>query len=479
MITTLSRNIYYSIVATFMALSAVAIALGYWYFLLLPAVVLIAVLGIFRLDILFYLSVAIIPLSINLSETDFGFGFSMPSEPIIFGLMLLIVIKLLLHNTMDKRFIKHPVSIIIIFYLGWMFLTSATSHLPIVSFKYTLARFTFIMVFFYFASELFFKLKNITKFVAAYLILFCVVIIYTTLNHAAAHFTEKAAHNSMTPFYNDHTAYAVLVAMFIPVCIVMIIGKGFSIISRQWSFVALVLLITALLLSYTRAAWVGIAAAIACSLIFIFRISTQLISISAIVAALFLLVNVNTIILNLETNREQSSTDVGAHLQSITNIKTDPSNVERINRWSCAWRMFLKRPITGWGPGTYQFVYGPFQLQKEKTVISTLAGNRGNAHSEYLGPLSEQGVPGTLLFVLLALATLITASRVFIYGNNGNVKIIAAGLILGLITYWVHGFLNNFLDTEKAAVPFFGFIAAIVSLDVFHTKPKNEVVPQL
>ena len=37
----------------------------------------------------------------------------------------------------------------------------------------------------------------------------------------------------------------------------------------------------------------------------------------------------------------------------------------------------------------------PFQDASDLTIISTNFGDGGNAHSEYLGPLSEQGIPET------------------------------------------------------------------------------------
>jgi hypothetical protein len=37
----------------------------------------------------------------------------------------------------------------------------------------------------------------------------------------------------------------------------------------------------------------------------------------------------------------------------------------------------------------------------------------------------------------------------------------------------VHGFLNNFLDTDKASVPFWGFTAIIVAIDLFHTRAEK------
>jgi len=43
---------------------------------------------------------------------------------------------------------------------------------------------------------------------------------------------------------------------------------------------------------------------------------------------------------------------------------------------------------------------------------------------------------------------------------------LAMGLFLGLITYFVHGVLNNYLDTDKASAPFWGFLALLVVLDL-------------
>jgi hypothetical protein len=46
--------------------------------------------------------------------------------------------------------------------------------------------------------------------------------------------------------------------------------------------------------------------------------------------------------------------------------------------------------------------------------------------------------------------------------------------LLGLITYFSHGVLNNFLDTDKLSVPVWGFIAILVALDVYHLKPAED-----
>jgi hypothetical protein len=53
------------------------------------------------------------------------------------------------------------------------------------------------------------------------------------------------------------------------------------------------------------------------------------------------------------------------------------------------------------------------------------------------------------------------------YFDNETKKIVLVTL-LGFITYIVHGGLNDFLDTDKASVPFWGFIAMLVAIDLYH-----------
>jgi O-antigen ligase len=175
----------------------------------------------------------------------------------------------------------------------------------------------------------------------------------------------------------------------------------------------------------------------------------------------------------LERNKQDSSTDFVEHIQSMSNISSDASNLERINRWNCAIRLYNERPFWGWGPGTYQFVYAPFQRTKEKTIISTNAGDMGNAHSEYFGPLAESGILGMLTFIFLVIAVSITGLRVYKRAESKEVKLIALVILLGLMSYFAHGFLNNFLDTDKASVPFWGFVGILVALDIYHSKKKE------
>jgi len=41
-----------------------------------------------------------------------------------------------------------------------------------------------------------------------------------------------------------------------------------------------------------------------------------------------------------------------------------------------------------------------------------------------------------------------------------------ATMNMALVTYFVHGIINNFLDTDKAAIPIWGFCAAFIALEI-------------
>ena len=80
--------------------------------------------------------------------------------------------------------------------------------------------------------------------------------------------------------------------------------------------------------------------------------------------------------------------------------------------------------------------------------------------------------------ILIISFTVITGSKIYKRLSPGGVRGLTKALLLGLITYYVHGILNFFLDTDKASVLFWGFTAAIVAIDIFHSNPKNDTLKE-
>ena len=112
-------------------------------------------------------------------------------------------------------------------------------------------------------------------------------------------------------------------------------------------------------------------------------------------------------------------------------------------------------------------------MSKEKTIISTNAGDGGNAHSEYIGPLAEQGFMGTILVLALVVSVVYAGMKAYGRAKNKKAKVLALGATLAFFSYFVHGFLNNFLDTEKLAVPVWSCAALIVVLDLYYSRQEQ------
>ena len=477
----------------FIVLNTFFIAKEIYWFMALPVVLLVVLTAFVALDKLVLIIVFLTPLSIIFQQGDFGVAISLPTEPLLFGVMIIYILRIVYEGKIDRKIFFHPVTIAILINIVWLFFTSITSSLPLVSWKFVLSRLWLVIPFYFVTLHMFTGNNgkgnkdigkkdehdstlipysaipsNMRRHLWLYMISFSIVIIYTLINHAMDNFAEAPAHVAMTPFFNDHTSYGAMLAMYLPPLILFAFDRESSRGIRYYAFFTLLLFITGLIFSYTRAAWLSLIFALGAMIIYLLRI--RLIPILSVIGVLIILFFVyeKEIMIQLESGRYKNvkNRDIEQRLQSIANVTTDASNTERFNRWASAMRMFREKPFFGWGPGTYQFQYAPFQVSTEKTQISTNFGEKGNAHSEYIGPLAETGVIGLLSVLAIIITTLLTAGKLIYHSPDKKTRVFAMVIILGLITYFAHGTLNNFLDTDKASAPFWGFIAMLVAMDV-------------
>lgn len=475
------KVLLWGILIAFVALNTLMLAFEIYYVPLIPAVLLFVALALVSVDKFLLTIVFFVPLSIPLSYLSDGLAIDMhlPTEPLLAGLLLLYMIKYLKGDRIDIRILRHPVTIAIYFHLVWMFITCLTSTDLLVSFKVLASRLWFIVSFYLIASQLFKKEKSMHTYMWIFIVAFAGVIVYTLINHAQYGFDNQVmAHNVCRPFYKDHTSYGASLGMVLPILVAMFLFIKRGDINTRFLMVLLILLILfATVVSYTRATWLSILASLGIWAVIKLRIRFEILLVAAVIlVGLFFSVRTQ-LMLDMEQNRVESSGEFTEHIQSMSNISTDQSNLERINRWSCALRMWKDKPLFGFGPGTYQFEYGRFQRSYEKTKISTDFGTRGNAHSEYFGPLAESGVFGLLSLLLVMGTTIYTGIRVFYTSRRNSIRIFSLAVLVGLLSYYFHGLLNNFLDTDKISVLFWGYTAMLVAMDVYHRQsPEEEVL---
>jgi len=436
---------------------------------LFPIAFLLVYLAIFQTETLFLSLAFFTPFSINIEEFSKSFGLFIPTEPLLFGLMLILLFFQFKTPFVDKQIWKHPIIISVLVFISWMFVTAITSSNVLVSFKFILSKLWFIVPILFFGTHFFKKEANRNWFILLFIIATSCTIIYTLIHHSTYDFGEKAGHWVMSPFFKDHTIYGAIIAMIIPLLLAWYFSEKYAPLIQISLIGIIIIVFFGLYFSYTRAAWLSIAIAIIVGLIIHFKVNFKLLLFLASVACIFLFFQWDTIQMELARNTHEHTTEAfDERIQSAANVTTDASNLERINRWNCALSMFQQRPIFGYGPGTYALEYAPFQEAKNLTIISTNFGDMGNAHSEYLGALAEMGLIGLLTFIAFVIAIFYSAIQLYYSwpADDKQTRIKIFGMILSLTTYFSHAFLNNFLDTDKAAIPVLAMCSIIIVLDL-------------
>ena len=318
--------------------------------------------------------------------------------------------------------------------------------------------------------------KHFYRYLFAYALPFAGILVYAWTVHAQYQFHIDSSVLVARPFYFDHALYSSCLLLLLgPFGVWAIRGwKEEDKYSRIISGVLVVLFSIGLYLSFSRAAWLSclISGGIIGGIILLKLRFKTLLTLSALLG-LVLFMTLPLLLEQARVNKSESKTgDLVQQIISIGNISTDVSNLERINRYSCAWRMFLDRPVFGYGPGTYQFAYLPYQQPEEMTRISVShsgphgPGRGGGAHSEYLQALSESGLVGGLLYLALLLSGIYSALAIF--HSVSPHRWLAMGILFSLLTYFIHGLFNNFLHQDKLAVLVWGGLAVLTLLERTH-----------
>lgn len=442
----------------------------------LPFLLLTVYLSLYRPKEFALLLTFLLPLSINLKDIGMGFGLSLPAEPMIMIMAALLVINLINGKYISREVLRHPVTIAILLNLVWMYITTAGSSMPAISVKFVIIRTAYLLVFYLFFLQIFSTAKGMQQWIWTYSLALIPVMLYVFAKHSQFGFIQEVNRYVTKPFFNDHTIYGACLAMVLP----FFIGHFFlpaktRILPKHLSWPMILLLLIGIFFSYSRAVWLSIVMVIPAAVILLLKIRFGFIITAILLFSILAIWFRAPILEKMQQVESERGSTIGEHAESIANLSTSASNKERINRWESALAMFRAKPIMGFGPGTYPFQYAPYQREENLTRISTNLGDRGGVHSEYLKPLAESGLPGFLSFLAVVMLTLRTGMRLIYFQKSRQVKILAAALLLGLFTYYVHGFFNFFLDTDKSSVLFWGMTGLIVALDIKYRRANKQL----
>ena len=192
----------------------------------------------------------------------------------------------------------------------------------------------------------------------------------------------------------------------------------------------------ALILSYTRAAWISVMISLGILALVLMRIKFRYIFLVGILGIVYLTGQRTAIIHKMEKNRQTSSATLSEHVKSISNITTDESNLERIKPME-----FCLAGCSGSGrylagvrePTCSNMLLISVHLRKQESALTLATWGMPTANILDLG---RKRILGSLSFMLIALLSLMTGFRVYRRLKDKRLKQIILGCSLGLSPTW-------------------------------------------
>ena len=446
--------------------------------LVLPVIFLVLYVAVVDFKWFYYLLFISLPISMHISIGG-GFSMDVPSEPLM--LMLTGIFILLLatsYNVLSEKVLRHPITLLLILHLGWIFVSAINSQNPIVSFKFLMAKIWFIVPFFFLTFYFVRDAKDIDKI---FWLIFCslmftVVIVF--IRHGFVGFSFREQKSIMGPFYSNHVIYANIMALFFPWIVLKIRHQIKGSRNRMLLICSAAFLLVAIYFSYTRAAYVSLIIAGAAYMIIRLRLMKYVLALSVVAMLALVTISVsNNKYLDYAPNYETTI----AHkdfdkLMEATTKGEDLSTMERLYRWVAGFRMVESRPWMGFGPGNFYFAYKPYTLNRFKTYVSDNPEKSGT-HNYFLMTATDQGIPGLIIFLVLALFTLIHGEKMYHQLGDDRLKDIVMACLLSLIVILSFLLINDMIELDKVGTFFFFWLALLVFIDNRYINKANAENP--
>jgi O-antigen ligase len=414
---------------------------------LLAAYVLIIAI---HLPTAWFLLVALLPWAWDYLDVDRGFGLQIPTEP---GIIVLMFAWLFAIARFGK-FIVPRSRILLAAAIALLWL--AIAAIPSVDWKHSLFQLVsisgFILAGCAFPILEIRDLHPVRRVLYATIFSAAILSLYGIMQIALSPLAfDRAAFFMGEPFLYDHGPYTGFLGFGFGAALVLVLSRPISLRSSPL-VAALLVILLAIFLSLTRAAWISslllliIAGALRARTL-VKKLAPVLIFVG-VVAAIFLGV-----------------TRASSTFEDFLGKSVDPtygSNVERLNRWRAGIAMIKARPLLGVGPGAYETAYPEY---RDASFVSPQSDERMGSHSDLIRSGAEQGVPGIAALIFLVVVTYATAARLVRNSSDPEIRTLAVALAAGLFTYTIHGLFNEYWRVTKVALTMWTFVGLIGALE--------------
>lgn len=231
-----------------------------------------------------------------------------------------------------------------------------------------------------------------------------------------------------------------LLAGFLVTIIAIVIGLGLQMkaADRLSMLVLVIMLAGCLVLTYSRGAWVSLAAVIGAYGLLYDRRILWLLLVGPLIMLCF--------------------NDVSSRIVSIFN-PTDTSSTLRFALWESTIAMIADKPLTGIGWGVYWLVYPEYDffIQDTSTVIF-------HAHNMYLHLAAEIGIPGLCAFLVFIYCHAHAAVIMLQMPCPPWIKGLLTGLIAAILGIAVSGMTDHVLFSIQMSMLAWLLFAVVISV---------------
>jgi len=467
--TTYNANRYFVLLSGLFVAGVVAATLSSFYlFAALPFLLLFLYVGWQQRQFIFLLLIFSLPWSVEYSINE-SLGTDLPDEPLMWFATFLFAAYWIMYPSKIASALKHPLIVVLIFYLGWILITVPFSTNWLLSLKFLLAKGWYVGAFVFLPLVIFKNKKSIKSAALLFLGSMFIVTVVALSRHALMGFRFADINHAVAPFFRNHVNYSAMLVCTVPVLV------GTYQLSKRYRlliFTMTIVVLAALFFSYARGAWLALLA----GLLSYWLIRSGRLLIAFVISA-FLIV---AIVFWLKSNdrylhyaHDYRTTifhkDFQQHLVATYKLK-DVSTAERFNRWIAGIRMVKDNWITGCGPNTFYYNYKPYAIPAFKTWVSDNK-DHSTVHNYFILTIVEQGTLGLVLLLLLIGSMVYYSQKLYHRVQDKFYKVCAMACGVMLVMIVVVNFLSDLIESDKVGSLFFLCLAVLVAVDV-NTKTK-------
>jgi O-antigen ligase len=473
-----NRNLFWLLSGLFLICLAAALVYESWYIMALPFTAL-AMLPFITIEVkhLYYALLLSLPVSV---EYQFGttLGTDLVSEPIMLLLTALYIFNFV-HNPriISRRVYAHPLFYLLVLHFVWIAVSVFYSEHVLFSSKYLLAKIWYIVPFVLLPQVLVNRKQDMAAIAVCLALPMLFVAAQSILRHLPMGFSFSSINDTLTPFFRNHVNYSAMLVCLIPAGLVAFyFGKNTSL--RLLLLVVLIVAFVALILAYSRGAWLAAFAAYVCWWAIRRKKIQQVLLLAVLLTGgLLAWLSYDRNYLRFAPNYDNTifHTNFREHINATFSGR-DVSTAERFYRWVAGVRMAAAEPVTGFGPNTFYGQYHNYTVRAFRTWVSDNS-DHSTVHNYFLLLAAEQGLPGMIIFVLLFAGALLYAQRLFHRLRDTFYKMSVMAIAATLTMIGVVNFLSDLIETDKIGSLFFLCIGLLIRIGILTEDPvtqKNE-----